>query len=147
MSRGVNINNLKRDHFQALELPLAPLPEQKRIADKLDAVLVRVDACRDRLDRIPAILKRFRQSVLAAATTGKLTEDWRVENETADDAWKSAKGTEVFSFITSGSRGWAGYYADSGAIFLRIGNLDHETPKTPKPQNPVRLKCLRLFIY
>ncbi len=127
MSRGVNINNLKRDHFQALELPLAPLPEQKRIADKLDAVLVRVDACRDRLDRIPAILKRFRQSVLAAATTGKLTEDWRVENETADDAWKSAKGTEVFSFITSGSRGWAGYYADSGAIFLRIGNLDHET--------------------
>jgi len=33
---------------------LAPLNEQKRIADKLDAVLARVDACRDRLDRIPA---------------------------------------------------------------------------------------------
>ena len=43
---------------------------QKRIADKLDAVLARVDACRDRLDRVPAILKRFRQSVLAAATSG-----------------------------------------------------------------------------
>ena len=58
-------------------VPLAPLPEQKRIADKLDAVLTRVDACRDRLDHIPTILKRFRQSVLAAATSGKLTEDWR----------------------------------------------------------------------
>ncbi|MFA6063619.1 MAG: restriction endonuclease subunit S [Gallionella sp.] len=70
-------------HFQYLRdsvLPLPPLNEQKRIADKLDAVLARVDACRDRLDRIPAILKRFRQSVLAAATSGKLTEDWRVGN-------------------------------------------------------------------
>jgi type I restriction enzyme S subunit len=59
--------------------PLAPLPEQTRIADKLDAVLARVDACRDRLDRVPGILKRFRQSVLAAATSGKLTEDWRAD--------------------------------------------------------------------
>ena len=70
-------------HFQYLResvLPLPPLPEQKRIADKLDAVLARVDACRDRLNRIPAILKRFRQSVLAAATSGKLTEDWRELN-------------------------------------------------------------------
>ena len=57
--------------------PLAPINEQKRIADKLDAVLARVDDCRDRLDLIPAILKRFRQSVLAAATSGYLTEDFR----------------------------------------------------------------------
>ena len=56
---------------------LAPLNEQKRIADKLDALLARVDACRERLDRVPLILKRFRQAVLAAATSGRLTEDWR----------------------------------------------------------------------
>jgi len=59
---------------------LPPLKEQERITDKLDAVRARVDACRDRLDRIPAILKRFRQSVLAAATSGKLTADWRELN-------------------------------------------------------------------
>lgn len=58
-------------------VPVAPLSEQTRIADKLDAVLAQVNACRDRLDSIPVILKRFRQSVLAAATSGKLTEDWR----------------------------------------------------------------------
>ena len=61
---------------------LAPDPdEQKRIVDKLDAVLARVDACRERLDRVPDILKRFRQAVLAAATSGKLTEDWRETQE------------------------------------------------------------------
>ena len=117
-------------HFQYLResvLPLPPLPEQKRIADKLEAVLARVDACHDHLDRIPSIIKRFRQSVLSAATSGKLTEDWRDANGIQLDEWKTSTGAEIFSFITSGSRGWASYYSDSGSIFLRIGNLDHET--------------------
>jgi type I restriction enzyme S subunit len=72
--------NLTHDRFKTLEVPLPPLAEQKRIADKLEAVLGRVDACRTRLDRVPDLLKRFRQSVLAAATSGQLTEDWREES-------------------------------------------------------------------
>ena len=96
MARGVNINNLKRDHFESLSLPLAPLNEQKRIADKLDAVLARVDACRERLDRVSAILKRFRQAVLAAATSGRLTEEWRGGRE-AD--WMPQKLGNIARFI------------------------------------------------
>lgn len=42
------------------------------------------------------------------------------------DGWQWTSGTQVFSFVTSGSRGWAEYYADAGAPFIRIGNLDHE---------------------
>ena len=70
---------LHRGRCRDARSALAPLNEQKRIADKLDAVLARVDACREHLDRVPAILKRFRQAVLAAATSGKLTEEWREE--------------------------------------------------------------------
>ncbi len=66
--------------------PLAPAPEQTRIADKLDVLLKRVDACRERLDRVPGILKRFRQSVLAAATSGELTREWREDHATLVDA-------------------------------------------------------------
>ena len=58
------------------EIPIPPIAEQIRIADKLDSLLSRVDACRERLDRVPAILKRFRQAVLAAATSGELTKGW-----------------------------------------------------------------------
>ena len=65
----------------SIKIPLAPLPEQKRIADKLDSVLARVDSCRDRLDRLPALLKRFRQSILAASTSGRLTTDFRSYSE------------------------------------------------------------------
>jgi type I restriction enzyme S subunit len=58
-------------------VPIAPLNEQIRIADKLDSVLAKVDAAQTRLEKIPTLLKRFRQSVLAAAVSGKLTEEWR----------------------------------------------------------------------
>ncbi len=78
-SHGLNMPRLGTEMGKAAPFVLAPRNEQTRIADKLDAVLARVDACRDRLDRIPTILKRFRQSVLAAATSGKLTEGWRQE--------------------------------------------------------------------
>ncbi|GIU70494.1 MAG: hypothetical protein KatS3mg002_1730 [Candidatus Woesearchaeota archaeon] len=60
-------------------IPLPPLNEQKRIAEKLDAILPKVKSARTRLEKIPAILKKFRQSVLAAACSGKLTDDWREE--------------------------------------------------------------------
>lgn len=56
---------------------LPPLNEQKRIADKLDSILAKVNKAQERLDKIPAILKRFRQAVLAAATSGELTREWR----------------------------------------------------------------------
>ena len=79
LSRATTVPSLRKSDIEVIELPLAPLPEQKRISDKLDAVLARLDACRERLYRVPAILKRFRQSVLAAATSGALTEDWRHE--------------------------------------------------------------------
>ena len=77
MATGTTFKELSGTATAKLPLLVAPLPEQKRIADKLDSVLARVDACRDRLDRLPALLKRFRQSILAAATSGRLTEDWR----------------------------------------------------------------------
>jgi type I restriction enzyme, S subunit len=85
-SSGTTRRRISRSNLAQLELPVPPVPEQKRIADKLDAVLARVDACRERLDRVPTILKRFRQSVLAAATSGKLTEEWREENPTKDSS-------------------------------------------------------------
>jgi type I restriction enzyme S subunit len=80
LARGSNINNLKREHFESLTFAVAPYAEQKRIADKLDTVLTRVDAVKTRLARVAPLLKRFRQSVLAAATSGRLTEDWRSLN-------------------------------------------------------------------
>ncbi|BCD86219.1 restriction endonuclease subunit S [Pseudomonas solani] len=68
----------------AMPAPIAPLAEQTRIAQKLDELLAQVDTLKARIDAIPTLLKRFRQSVLAAAVSGRLTEEWRVQNSIAD---------------------------------------------------------------
>jgi type I restriction enzyme S subunit len=67
-------------------MPLAPLAEQRRIVAKLEKLLGQVDACQQRLVKMPTLLKRFRQSVLAAACSGRLTADWREENPKAASA-------------------------------------------------------------
>lgn len=69
--------NISQQLIKAHEVRLSPLAEQKRIVEKLDDVLAQVDTIKARLDGIPAILKHFRQSVLASAVSGKLTEEWR----------------------------------------------------------------------
>ena len=60
-----------------LPIPIPPLAEQERLVEAIEACLSKVNSARDRLSRVPAILKRFRQAVLAAACSGGLTEDWR----------------------------------------------------------------------
>lgn len=81
LSAGIGQPNVNGSKLKNLKIPLAPENEQRRIAEKLDTTLARVDALNDRLARITPLLKRFRQSVLAAATSGRLTEDWRCSNE------------------------------------------------------------------
>jgi len=76
----VNQASLNQKQLKSIGIPLPPLNEQKRIADRLDQLLTRIDKTKAHLDRIPPLLKRFRQSVLAIATSGKLTADWREES-------------------------------------------------------------------
>ncbi|MDP2501058.1 hypothetical protein BCT47_12120 [Vibrio splendidus] len=78
---GIGQPNVNGTKLKTLKMPLAPLAEQKRIVEKLDEVLAQVDTIKARLDGIPDLLKRFRQSVLASAVSGKLTEEWRGEDE------------------------------------------------------------------
>jgi type I restriction enzyme S subunit len=86
LNKATAIPGLNREDAYRTKVYLSPLNEQKRIAKKLDALLTRVDACRDRLERVLLILKRFRQAVLATAVLGELTEDWRKENPNVESA-------------------------------------------------------------
>jgi len=81
MGTGTTVKGIRLEDIRGLEIPVAPSAEQTRIANQLDKLLARIQSCNDRLDAIPALLKRFRQAVLSAATSGALTEDWRAGTE------------------------------------------------------------------
>lgn len=78
--------NISQTLIKEHQVAIPSLAEQKQIAAKLDDLLSQVDTLKTRLNAIPSILKRFRQSVLAAAVSGRLTEEWRKCNETNDIA-------------------------------------------------------------
>lgn len=111
---GSTFRELSGSAAKNLPFLLAPLPEQIRIADKLDRILARVNTAQTRLDKIPALIKRFRQTVLAEATSGELTREWR-----ADDSRKDEFLTWNFSNIPEG---WQLYFLP-GISQSRLGKM------------------------
>ena len=121
------IPGVSRKDIYGIEVPVPPPAEQHRIVAKLEKLLAKVEASQERLNKIPALLKRFRQSVLAAACSGRLTCDWRGDNNYEYDVpvnWKETKIGDLTSLVTSGSRGWAKYYSQKGAMFIRAQNIN-----------------------
>ena len=86
--RSTTVPSLSRDDYNPIEIPLAPLPEQKRIVGKLEGLFSDLDAGVAALERARANLKRYRAAVLKAAVEGKLTEQWRKENPPKETASK-----------------------------------------------------------
>lgn len=132
-SAGIGQPNVNGSKLKELVIPLPPLAEQTRIAAKLEELLAQVDTLKARIDGIPALLKRFRQSVLAAAVSGRLTEEWRAKNgakievegsaaETSEEfAWPMVRLGDValdFSYGSSAKSQRAG-----DIPVLRMGNI------------------------
>lgn len=94
----------------------------KRVAGSWEVLFERAESVRE-----------LRRAALDIAITGRLTSPtaprFRAQERivAVPTSWRWLKGREVFSYVTSGSRGWAQHYSDEGALFLRIGNLDYES--------------------
>jgi len=129
----------------AASIPLPPLSEHHRIVDKIEKCLAHVNSARDRLSRVPAILKRFRQAVLTAASSGRLTEDFprRLDMQDMDskpgfpdeelpriaDSWRWVRVGDVGK-VKGGKRlpkGQTLVADDTGYPYIRAGNLKDGT--------------------
>ncbi|MBR6580503.1 MAG: restriction endonuclease subunit S [Ruminococcus sp.] len=57
LSAGANINNIKNEHIDSLEIPLPPLETQKQIAANLDKVTHTIDLCNNILEKLDLLVK------------------------------------------------------------------------------------------
>lgn len=85
-AKGVAVQNISGKEIEALSLPLPPLPEQRRIVARIEELFSRLDAGVAALRQAKAQLQRYRQSVLAAAVTGQLTQAWREQYPSIESA-------------------------------------------------------------
>ncbi len=124
-SSATTISIVNKGIFSTAPVPLPPLAEQTRIAAKLDELLAQVDTLKARVDAVPALLKRFRQSVLAAAVSGRLTEEWSKEHSAP--AFIIKKIGDAFKLI-DGDRGpnypkKEDYHLEGHCLFLSTKNV------------------------
>ena len=80
-SRGTTISGVTKKQLRDLHFLIPPFPEQKRISEKIEELLTKLDAGIDSLKQVQILLKRYRQSVLKSAVEGKLTSEWRKQHK------------------------------------------------------------------
>lgn len=122
IGKGGAQQNISQTVLKAVSFPLPPLAEQHRIVARLDAIMERMERNKKRLDKIPALLKRFRQSVLASAMGGVLFE--------TKTAWIDV---ELNSLIDKGgifdgpfgSNLKTDDYVGKGVRVIRLENIEH----------------------
>ncbi|WP_159123972.1 restriction endonuclease subunit S [Acinetobacter variabilis] len=105
--------NISSKDIESLKFGLPSLAEQQEIVRQLDVMLAQVEQIKARLDAIPAILKKFRQSVLADAVSGKLTEDQANNQE-----WIEKPLSEVASHVVDCPHSTP-KWSESGKICVR----------------------------
>lgn len=113
--------------FDGFPIPLSPLAEQQRIVDRIESLFAKLDEAKEKAQTVVDSFEIRKAAILHKAFTGELTAKWRRTHGLSLDTWKEVAADSLFEYVTSGSRGWAKYYDESGAVFIRMGNLDHGT--------------------
>lgn len=108
LDKSTTIPSLSKRDLLAIEMPVPPLLEQKRIVARIEELFSELDSGVETLKKTKQQLAVYRQAVLKAAFA-HVTEKKTIR--------------KMSSVVTSGSRGWAQYYSVHGAKFVRIGNL------------------------
>lgn len=122
-----SIPNLTLEIIGNCAIPLAPLAEQQRIVDRIESLFAKLDEAKEKAQAVVDSFETRKAAILHKAFTGELTAKWRRTHGLSLDTWKEVAADSLFEYVTSGSRGWAKYYDESGAVFIRMGNLDHGT--------------------
>ncbi len=150
VSHGLNMPRLGTEAGRAAPFVLAPRAEQSRIADKLDALLARVESCSERLNRVPVLLKRFRQSVLEAALVGDLSEEWRALAGDSAKSWCDTTLDQIADVGTGSTplRSNGDFYSDSGTPWVTSSATgSHFVDGAAEFVTPAAIAAHRLKVY
>ncbi len=103
------------DKISKFQLPLPPLPEQRRIVARIDELFAEIAEGEAALQRARQGLDTWRRALLKAAVTGELTRDWREANRPTET------GADAAIIIRNGRLDTLGPYAiPSGWIWTTI---------------------------
>jgi type I restriction enzyme S subunit len=110
INKAVNQASVSIGNLRTIQVRVPPVSEQRRIA----AILDQAEALRIKRRAALAKLDTLAQSIFI---------EMFGDHATILTKWPTRNLGEILDFLTSGSRGWAAHYAESGDLFLRIQNV------------------------
>ena len=112
------VQNIRSELVKQAKFNLPPLPEQQYLSQKLTALLDEVAQTKQRLEAIPALLKQFRQSVLADAVSGRLINNKFIKNNLLKDSVDILNGARkpISSTERRKIQGNIPYYGATGIV-------------------------------
>ena len=114
--------------LRGLPVPLPPLPEQRRIVERVESLFAKLDAAESKLRDILAQSETRRTAILHDAFSGKLTKAWRDEHGFSLSDWESSQLIDLCEKIFDGPFGShlkSVDYIGSGIRVVRLENLRH----------------------
>jgi type I restriction enzyme, S subunit len=136
LATATTVPSLRKSELEKIKVLVPPFDEQHRLVGASEALLANTKIAKGRLERTSLLMKHFRQAVLAAACSGKLTEDWREQNpnsQTGNQLFRSVVGQAPMTFspdavpIDGLPDSWA--WATLGQVSLLVTDGDHNPPK------------------
>ena len=124
MSGAVGQQRVPADWLKQHLIPLAPLAEQRRIVEKVDSLTKRTARASKELDRIPTLIARYKQRLLAMAASGELTKDWRKDRKST--GWKNVSVEAIAETTFDGPFGSnlkSADYVEKGIRVVRLENI------------------------
>jgi type I restriction enzyme, S subunit len=117
---------LTKGAMNKIPVPVAPLPQQRRIVEAIELQLGRLDAAVARLQGAKARLKRYKQAVLKAAVEGRLTDPELADGEYPKD-WRLVAIKDLAELL-NGDRGKnypsSKHYVQEGVPFINTGHIE-----------------------
>ena len=115
-------------------LPLPPLAEQRAIVRFLDHIDQRIRRYIRAKEKLIALLEEQKRAIVHQAVTGQIDVRTGEPYPAYKDSglewlsdipahWERCRLRNVVSAVTTGSRGWSRYAADTGPLFVRVANL------------------------
>jgi type I restriction enzyme S subunit len=118
------IINFQLSEYLNLKAIFPPKEEQQKIAAILTAVDEVIESTQAQINKLKDLKAGMMQELLTKGIGHTEFKDSALGRIPAN--WRIVKLGDISAHITSGSRGWAEYYSEVGAIFIRIGNLTRE---------------------
>jgi type I restriction enzyme, S subunit len=109
MDRSTAVPGLSRDDYNAREVAIPEIDEQRRIVAEIEKQFTRLEAGVSALRRVQANLKRYRAAVLKAACEGRLVSTEVELTKTGSPRAKSKTGDELLArILTERRKNWQG---------------------------------------